>query len=42
MINEFKETMCDYWGLPKEHFFFYDDNGEKIEELNSGDSVQFK
>jgi hypothetical protein len=25
--------MCDYWGLNKQNFLFYDDNGEKIEIL---------
>lgn len=38
MINEFKETIIDYWGLDKNKFTFYDDNGEKIELLGEGDT----
>lgn len=30
--------MCDYWGPPEKDFFFYDDNGEKIEEV-AGDNA---
>ena len=33
LINEFKKTITTYWGLEEKDFFFYDDNGDIIDNI---------
>lgn len=35
-IKDFLKIACDFWALPENKFDFFDDNGEKCEDIIFG------
>ena len=34
MIKTFQQTVCKFWNVQEDEFYFYDDNGELLRDIN--------